>query len=327
MTTPVANATQCYLLHGLDTYRSRRALEGIKQRFLRSNNMVDLVQYDLEEVGHATLEQAFLTIPFLVTHRLFVLRRAFSAPKATLDALPHLLAQLPASTIVVFFEAKRCDQRLGLYQWLKKNAKVQEYSMPDESEQSRWAQEVANECGVRLAREALPLFQIGPDDDTGQVAQEIHKAAWYVLAQGRQEITLDDARSISSRQTEASAFRLGDALRDGSLSQLVTLYRQLESQDALLLSGLLGASIRTLAKLVVGLRQGGEGALLAQRTGMNPYVVRLSLATARRLTVRHIEASYRSLLKFDRRVKDGSWPPRLGLLLLIIRLHVTLKKS
>ncbi len=290
--------------------------------------MVDFVRYDMEETSLATLQQSLLTIPFLVAHRLFVLKNTFSAPKATLDALPSLLESVPASTIVVLFEPKRCDQRLALYQWLKKEAKVQEYIPPQERELDSWLSGVAQEFGVGCDSVARRLLAAVAGDETYRLAGEVHKVASYVLSQGRTTITVSDVEQLCSLTREESAFRLGDSLRDRDLPGLIRSYRQLITQeDPLMLAGLIGSTVRTLAKLVLAERSGAGGADLARKTQLNPYVIKLSTAFARRVDGVQLQRAYRALIAFDKSSKDGTTPPPLGFLLLLIRLHVTLNKS
>jgi DNA polymerase III subunit delta len=323
------NKSQCYLIYGLDTYRSTRALKAIQNRFLaKQNSMTDLVVYDMEETKLETVKQTLLTVPFFVSHRLFVLKNTFSCPKATLDALLTLLAQLSSSTVVVFYEPGTCDKRLGLYQWLIKNASVQEYAPPTGSELNNWIQTVARTHAVEIDSQAIAFFTQYFGQNTWLLALELGKVASYCLSCGRKMITAMDCEAMCLAQSEESLFKLTDALRDRGLNVAIRLYRQFVTvHDPMYMAATLASQIRTLAKVVLCLKMGLTAPpLIAQKTKLNPYVVKLALPLAKKLANRSLKLAYANLIEFDASVKEGRVPGDLAVLLLIINLHGNLKE-
>jgi DNA polymerase III delta subunit len=158
-----------------------------------------------------------------------------------------------------------------------------------------------------------------------QLAQEIHKLSAACRAQGRTEITRDDVTALCQSTDEGSMFALGDALRQSSLVPIITLYRQQrQHEDPLAIAGFLASQIRTLAKIALAYQSGTrQPDAIARATKLHPYVVKLSFPIASKLTTAQLAKAYRALVAFDRSAKDGSAPPELGLLLLIIHLHDT----
>ncbi len=321
---------QIYLLHGPDTYRSHHSLKAIENRFLQqAGSMVDFATYDMEETSIDTLKQAFLTIPFLVTHRLFVVKYALSQPKSIQEALAKLLQQLAPSTVVVLYEGKACDKRLSLYQWLAKEATLQEYAVLDEVKAAAWVKALVQSQGIIFSPDALRHFVSLYREDTWQLALESKKLACAVQSQKRNEILLTDIQHLCAQAPAISLFALTDALRDGHLSRLLTLYHELIiKEDPMVLAGTLGGLIRTVAKISICFEQGiTRGDEIARRTKLNPYVIKLTLPLARKVSQPALRASYNRLIMFDRSVKEGLAPPALGVLLLIMRLHDTLKSG
>jgi DNA polymerase-3 subunit delta len=320
----------CIFIFGPDTFQSHRAMKAIERRFLaQSDSLTDLTRLDMEETSLDVLKQSLLAIPFLVSHRLFILKNCFSAPKATQQGLVDLLEHATNSTVVVIYEPKAPDKRLSLYQWLMKQAKIQEFPQPSGLKLTTLIQSMAKEAGVTIAPAAVQLLATHQANDTWRLNLEIQKLACAALAGNRTMITAGEVTEFACFEDEASLFHLTDSLRDGRLKESIQLYRQLIVQeDPMLLAATLGSQIRTLAKIKLCLKQGITGGnAIARASALNPYVVKLSLASAETLSSHAIKQSYAELIRFDTQVKNGLVTGELGLLLLLFRLHGTLNKT
>lgn len=323
-------AQKCRLIHGPDTYHSRKALKAITNRFLsRPDSMADLATYDMEDASLESVKQQLLTIPFFVTHRLFIIKNLSQAPKATQEGVMALLPQVGDSTYVVLYENRAMDKKLSLYKWLEKNVKVETYTLPSGVELTKAVRNMAATYGANLDPQASTVLLEYFGSDLQLLDREVSKLASYVQSQGQTTITTASVSALCTLTSEESVFQLTDTLRQGSLKDLVKLYQVLvQKDDPLLIGGTVASQIRTLAKIILATNQGKSSAdSIAQATKLHPYVVKLSLGLARSLSAKQIKKSYQQLLEFDTKVKNGSMPPNLGGLLLIIRLHDTLKTS
>jgi DNA polymerase III subunit delta len=318
---------QCILIHGADQYRSEKAVKAIKQRFLaKQDSMSDLITYDLEQVSLETLKQALLTIPFLVSHRLFILRHAFLAPKATLDGLVPLLSQIAPSTVVVFYETKPADKRFSLYQWLTKHATVQTYNVPIGTVLTEWIITLGQGYGVTITMPAARLLAEYYGQDTLRLAQEIQKIANYSCSLRQERVDESSVAALCAPESDSAIFRLTDALRERNVTAGISLFRQIITQeDPILITATLASHIRTIAKIWLCLHQNiTTASAIAQAAKLNPFVVKLALPLARRLTQSRLNQAYRHLVWADSGLKDGSLSGEVGVLLLIVRLHDTL---
>lgn len=315
---------RCFFIYGTDAYQSELGLTAIKDRFRqKTDSMADLITYDLESTSLEQLRQTLLTVPFFVTHRLFILRHPFQAAKATQEALAPLFEKTGDSTVIVCFEPGMPDQRLSLFKWLKNNVTLQEHIAPTGAGLVVFAQQLAKKEGVSLDRSAEQCLSQATDLTTLALSHEIPKLACYALSQGRSTISGDDISQLCAFSAEISVFQLTDSLKAGNIKQtLQTTKKLLQREDPLMLAGMLGNYVRTLAKLFLA-RERGEynQAEIAKVTGLNPYVVKLSLRQADTLTPKSLKASYSHLRWFDEGAKNSAFPPELGLLLLILRLH------
>lgn len=315
---------RCFFIYGTDTYQAERAVAAIKQRFLqKADSMADLITYDLEATSLEQLKQTMLAAPFFVTHRLFILKHLFQSPKATQEALVPLFEKTAESTVIVCFEPGMPDQRLSLFKWLKNNVTVQEHVAPTGPALVAFATALAKKQGVTLERQAeIQLSQMS-DLTTLALSHEIPKLACYAHSQARTVITAADITQLCAFSSELSVFQLTDSLKAGNIKQtLLTTKTLLQTEDPLMLAGMLGNYVRTLAKLFLAKERGEYNqAAIAKATGLNPYVVKLSLRQAESVSAKALKASYAHLRWFDDGAKTSAFTPELGLLLLILRLH------
>lgn len=315
---------RCFFIFGSDAYQSERALAAIKNRFLqKADSMADLVTFDLESTSLEQLKQTILTVPFFVTHRLFILRHPFQAPKATQEALSTLFEKTADSTVIVCFEPGVPDQRLSFFKWLKKSVTIQEHTAPTGHGLALFASQLAKKEGVTLDASAQAQLVQTTDLTTLALSREIPKLACYALSQGRTSITSDDLAQLCAFSSELSVFQLTDSLKAGNLKlTLQTTKKLLQTEDPLMLAGMLGNYVRTLAKLFLAKEQGEYNqAEIAKTTGLNPYVVKLTLRHAESVTPKTLKALYSHLRWFDEGAKNSAFAPEFGLLLLILRLH------
>lgn len=320
--------SQIFLIHGADSRASWYKLQAIRNRFLtHSGSMPDLTELDLTEVTGAVLEQSMLSVPFFVTHRLFILKSPFSAPKTIQEKLVDLLPKIAPSTVVVFFEPQQADGRTKLWQLLKLQGTVYSHDIPEGAAARAYILELARSSAVTIDSGAVDLLMVAENLDTWKLEHEIRKIAAYCLSKGQAVITRQAVEEIGSLSTEVSVFGLTDSVRDGKLVQSIRLLKQLEvNQDPMALAGMVATVPRNLAKIVLaGTDQSAQS--IARLTGLHPYVATLTLSVAKKQTRQSILAAYDSLIKFETDVKTGLLPSSLALLLLIIRLGDSLNKG
>ncbi len=137
---------------GNDSYLAASAINQIKQKYLQKNDGAELIEFDesVPEPNWADLQ----AVPLFATSRLVVIRRLGLFPAATLQALPRILGDVPASTVVVIWDAKAISQP-ELNETLKGAAKVIQVTTPTGRARTNWLQKRAKELEVTLSSEEL----------------------------------------------------------------------------------------------------------------------------------------------------------------------------
>lgn len=183
----------------------------------------------------AKLREALQTLPFFGSGKAIWLRscsflgdeRAASAQAVTL-ALADLAAELQAFTwdnVRLLISAGKVDKRKTLYKTLDKIGEVENFDgwsidSKDWSDQAEsWALRAVQSRKKSISEGALAelVSRVGPNSRL--LDNEIEKLSLYIG--DKPEIEVNDVAAVCSRNKNARAFALGDALGDRDLPQLL----------------------------------------------------------------------------------------------------------
>jgi DNA polymerase III subunit delta len=312
------------------------------------------------------LREALQTLPFFGTGKVVWFQncnflgdeRASSAQSVTeaLAALAQELKELPWDNLRLLISAGKVDKRKTFYKTLDKLGTVESFNALSVDDRD-WA--VQAEALTRkafrsrakdIAEEALAEFiaRIGPN--ARQLDMEAEKLSLYVG--NRPEIGLEDVLAITTRNKNARAFALGDALGDRDLPRML---RRLDEElwevrldpqksEIGLLYGLI-SKVRAMLMLKEMLREGWvksdvdytrfkaqlERVPVEQLPedrrfnplAINPYVLYKALPQVKRYTQEELVKAMGLLLECNRRLVSGSADESLVLQQALVRIVQT----
>jgi DNA polymerase-3 subunit delta len=186
------------------------------------------------------LRAALQTLPFFGSGKVVWLRdcnflgeeRAATAQAVT-EALAELSQELKAfvwQNVRLLVSAGKVDKRKSIYKTLEKIGSVETFagwSVEDRdwAEQAEtWASRALRDLKLQIADEALALLVANVGPNVRQLSSEIEKLSLYVTPRTRVEV--EDVNTIVTRNKQARAFALGDALGDRHLGRLLSCLDQ-----------------------------------------------------------------------------------------------------
>ncbi len=190
----------------------------------------------------AKLRAALQTLPFFGSGKVIWLRncnflgeeRAAAAAVVT-ENLASLSQELKAfvwENVRLLVSAGKVDKRKSFYKTLEKIGSVETFAGwsaddKDWSEQAEtWALRALRGLKTEISDEALALLVASVGPNVRMLSSEIEKLSLYVAPRSRIEV--DDVNAIVTRNKQARAFALGDALGDRHLGRsLACLDREL----------------------------------------------------------------------------------------------------
>jgi DNA polymerase-3 subunit delta len=183
----------------------------------------------------ARLREALQTLPFFGSGKVVWLQncnflgdeRAASTQivTETLSVLAQELKELPWDNLRLLISAGKVDKRKSFYKAIDKLGKVESFAAlsMDDRDWAAQAESLAHKAfrsrGKEINDEALAEFitRIGPN--ARQLDSEAEKLALYTG--DKASVSMDDVLSVTTRNKNARAFALGDALGDRDLPRLL----------------------------------------------------------------------------------------------------------
>lgn len=294
------------VLHGPDTYRSRRKLNEIIDEYRqKAGTELNFHRLDFEEQDSAELKRLIETPSLFARKKLVVVEYALAHPTA-LNTIEPLLAGISDSRdIVIVLWDRELDEK-GKQQLVKAEKfanKIQEFKLLSRDALRRWVQDEAKKRGIRL----FPVH----------AAQlEFLRNNLWALSNELDKMAVGELQTTNHKlQTNTTVFNVGDTFftsrRDG-LRNLLHLLRQ--GHDEHNLFAYLANHARTL--FITKLFSERQQAIPAS-FGIHPYVVKKASAFVRQLSSGHLHSFLHRFFEEDHKIKTGLSRPKESLFQII----------
>jgi DNA polymerase-3 subunit delta len=286
-------------LTGSNHYMLQSELRRLVDGFVATHSDMGLERIDGEEAEYDRIREALESLPFLASRKLVVLRTP-GAQKQFTERISSLLNNVPDTTDVLIVEPK-LDKRSSYYKTLKSRTDFRTFDELDEIALAKWLTRAAGERGgtLQLAAAQLLIRRIGTNQQL--LSSELTKLIHY-----HPEVTKDTIQLLSEPTPQSSVFDLLEAALNGRTKEALTLYdeQRLQKIEPIQIIALLGWQLHILAVI----KSAGErdAVDIAREAKLNPYVVRKSMAVARRLTMSGLKELIHAVHELDVRMKRES---------------------
>ncbi len=247
MPAAAAIKTPVLLVCGEDEFGVKQRAREIFQKWSEELDGMDheMIDATVSNAGEALkcvakLRAALQTLPFFGSGKVVWLKdcnflgeeRAASAQAVT-ETLADLSQELKAfvwQNVRLLISAGKVDKRKTIYKTLEKIGSVETFagwSVEDKDwadQAEAWALRALRDLKLEIADEALALLVANVGPNARLLNSEIEKLSLYVTPRTR--IEADDVNTIVTRNKQARAFALGDALGDRHLGRLLACLDQ-----------------------------------------------------------------------------------------------------
>lgn len=315
-------------LYGEDTYRSKRQLDGIREKYLKDIDPsgMNLTEIDGSKESVDAIRGALSASGFLVDRRLTIVRGAVMANrrKKKVDAeLAELVAKVPEDTIAVFIEeAAGADfGKSAAFSRLKKEKFYPEFTPLSPRQLAGWVRTESEARGMRFTDSALKTYLEVAGNDLWKVSGELDKFSAFTKGGEIDETVVGE---LAEAQTERSLFEFLDMVgvrkTDRATEILEGLLAQGES-EVLLLNRLLH-HFRNLLVCADLARMGPvKKDRLVRELGVHPFVATKTISQVRHFDREELLEIYGWLIEAERKLKTGGWAkPRMAIDMLLLKL-------
>lgn len=313
-----------FLLYGEDTFRSRKKLVAMRERFsaTRDASGLNALVLRAKEADMDRVAEALFASPFLAERKLVVFEGFLSAPAAQQETLAGMLGRKPESTVAIFHEdAGAADlAKSPLLPLLQKQKFTEEFVPLSGAQMEKHVTDEFAAQGVTVSPKAVRALLAVVGTDAWQLHEEIAKLSAYAKATNATAVDEAMLGTLVSGAREESLFALVDACTEGRCGDAsVMLERLLDAGTSeLQVVAMLGKHYRTLIAVADLVERGERDKdAVARRLGIHPFPASKAIAAVRRLSPAALRDRYEELLEIERGVKTSAAKPvaLLGLFL------------
>ncbi len=309
-----------YLFVGEEEYLKRYYLSELKKKLVPDSFLepFNYVVFDGGEIDFGRLFDAVKAPPMMADYKLIVwkypeIEKMREKGRDALEEFGAMQKDYPYSIVVFFVGADAFDvgtlpkKPSKLYTRFSKCFSVVNFKSSTDSQLLAWLSRHFQAEGVGADGETLRalLFRSGHSMDI--LASEVEKLTAYAKANGLEKITPREVELVASSTVECDTFALSNAIgeRNHSLAFRVLSQMKMERTDPLVILGML---IRTYTELLAVSTLMGEGRgqdEIATITKINPYKVKLALASVKRAGRERIFRATKLLGEIDAKAKSS----------------------
>ncbi len=312
-----------YLLYGVEhylvmTYRQKllQAFCGTAERSALRENM-NFTAFKGNEVTTEQITGIAETLPFFSDQRVILVEDSGLFGKDG-DTLAEYLANMPASTAVIFVEESP-DKRSRLYKAVEKHGHAAEFKMQTEETLKRWiVSKVASERKKITVRAVDALLERCAMD-MEQISRELEKLFSYTME--RDSIDLPDVDAVCTVRIGNHIFDMISAMANKRQKEALLLYYELLAlkEPPMRILYLISRQFMQLL-LIKDLRNRGyDKKRICERTQLKPFIADKYMTQASKFSTEMLVEAIRDCAIYDEDVKKGLLSDRLCVELLLVK--------
>jgi DNA polymerase III delta subunit len=307
--------------YGSNTYEARQQIAKlIAQYEKKAGNTLGLERIEGAKVTLGALKASLLAVPFLANSRLVIIEQ-LGANKTVAPKVGELLAQIPATTVAVFYDPA-VDQRTVYFKTLSATARAVEFKPLSQPQLQRWVERMVAGSDAHIDRPALGRLLEMVGEDQWRLSNEIAK-----LASHNPKITSDSVNSLVEPIPTETIFNLVEAMTAGQRAKALQAYHELRGtgqNEVYILSMVIWQLNNLLLAKTAGKISPPQ---LAKQAGMSPYVVSKMLSRRHLFTEEQLTQAFLEAVETEYQIKSGGGAAELLVEGLIVRLAGAMAKT
>jgi DNA polymerase-3 subunit delta len=300
----VAELKPVYLISGdddakIDAWRGR-----VRARAEREHGPGALEQFDGKADGAGAVAGALAALTFAEGTRYLLAEPVEDWRANDIAEIEPSLAAMPPDTVLVLIARGKAPAKLAKAVEAG-GGEVRDYGAPKPWELPKWVVERAREEGLAMDVDtAKQLIQtVGPRQQ--QLQREVEKLRIALHPSTR--VSATDVESIAAGEATAQAYDLADSIVVGDLRAALAIAEELRSADARpgALTYRLVSRLRDVHRAAVLLDAGVPETKLGTHLKMPPWLVKRTVAQARKADREVLERALEALARFELESRGG----------------------
>lgn len=290
-------------------------------------NMYNITKYDCEEVNISKAIEDAMTMPFLGSRKVIIVKRPLflTSEQSLIDHnlkmfVDYLKKPTPTTILIIDASNLLLDNRQEVVRVLLKNANVSETKELTIVEAEGWLKRQFALNGYTITSEAIKEFFNRNGLNLMRAKNEVDKLINYL--KDEKIVTIEDIKTVVAKEIETEIFALTNAIIKQEKEQIILIYQDLTKagKDALQLMGLLSRNICDLLLVSHLIDKGFPQSEIARRLNISSGRAYYLMRDSKVFSIPILEKYVESLATLDYKIKTGQIDATSGLELFLFSL-------
>lgn len=309
-----------YLLYGEEAYLKKQYKEKLRSAMVLPEDNMNYAYYEGKGINVNEIIDLAETLPFFAERRLIILEDT-GLFKSVASELADYIKDMPDTTSMIFIESE-VDKRNKLYKAVQSKGRVVELGRQDESTLLRWVAGNVKRENKQISENTVRHFLAKVGTDMENIQKELEKLFCYTM--DKESITSEDVDTICTTQITNQIFDMVNAVADKNQKKALEYYYDLLAlkEPPMRILFLLARQFKLLLEVKTLDKQGYARKEIAEKTGINPFVVGKYQAQAKAFSGSELRKIMEDAVETEESVKTGVLSDILGVELFIMRYSV-----
>jgi len=303
-------------LYGSDTYRARQKLNEIIESYKKAQKGgLSLKYFDNKELNYQDFRDELQTASLFSQKKLAILKNAFSNPDFKKNFLNESKKFISSEDIILFHEEGEVAKD-KFFNFLKKNAKSQEFRLLDKKKLKDWIKKEFEKYQTKVTPRVVEKLMNFVGNNLWQLSNEIKKLVSY---KNGKEINARDVELLVRSKLETDIFKTIDAIAAKNKKRaLQLLHQHLQKGDSpFYLLSMINYQFRNILEIKDLIERKNSYRDILTQTKLHPYVMKKSYYLSQKFTIEELKKIYQKIFQVDLNIKTGKIGPETALDLLI----------
>lgn len=300
-------------LYGKDSYRMKEKLKEIVDGYKKANQSgLSLRFFDCQK--EVSLKEDVSQASMFKEKKLMILRNPLSGSDFKEKFLKEKKFFLNSDNIIVFVQEIDFNKNNALFNFLKKEAKTQEFELLSGIKLKNWVKKQFNEYEVEIDLQALDLLLNYVGSDLWRMNNEILKLVNYKKRIQKEDVILQVRSNM-----ETDIFKTIDAIAAKRKGMALSLLQNHISKgdSPLYLFSMINYQFRNLLMIKDFIERYQPYNVILKKSGLHPFVVKKAYSVCRQFSLRELKKIYQDIFQIDLNMKTGKIDPEIALDLLV----------
>ena len=306
-----------YLLFGEEAYLKKQYKDKLRNAIVSPDDSMNYAYYEGKGINVNEVIDLAETLPFFAERRLIILEDT-GLFKSASPELADYIKEMPDTTTMIFVETE-IDKRGKLYKAVQSKGRAVELGRQDENTLVRWVASNVKQEQKMISENTVRFFLAKVGTDMENIQKELEKMFCYCM--DKDSITAEDVEEICTTQITNQIFDMVNAVADKKQRKALELYYDLLAlkEPAMRILFLLTRQFKLLLEVKTMDTQGYGRKEIAEKTGINPFIVGKYQAQAKVFSGKELRMIMEDSVETEEAIKTGRLTDTLGVELFIIK--------